>query len=54
MGDVLGIDLGVALSFASSLGYDAVTLAELLPHGEAGLVTAILKAKDQSGVDEGS
>ncbi len=38
---VLGLDLTTALNLGTALGYDRHALAELLPAGEAGLVTAL-------------
>ena len=38
---VLGLDLTAALSIGTALGYDRHALAELLPAGEAGLVSAL-------------
>lgn len=38
---VLGLELGIALSIGSALGYDTMALAELLPAAEAGLVAAL-------------
>jgi hypothetical protein len=38
---VLGLDLTAALSLGAALGHDMMALAELLPAGEAGLVTAL-------------
>ncbi|QLH40892.1 MAG: hypothetical protein HWD60_03100 [Defluviicoccus sp.] len=38
---VLGLDLSAALNLGTALGYDRQALAELLPAGEAGLVTAL-------------
>ncbi|QLH40866.1 MAG: hypothetical protein HWD60_01105 [Defluviicoccus sp.] len=38
---VIGLDLSPALSLATALGYDMASVAELLPAGEAGLVTAV-------------
>ncbi len=38
---VLGLDLTAALNIGTALGYDRHALAELLPAGEAGLVTAL-------------
>ena len=38
---VIGIDLAAALALATALGYDARAIAELLPAGEAGLITAL-------------
>ena len=40
-GAALGIDLGAAVVLGLALGYDAAALAELLPAGEAGMVSAI-------------
>ena len=41
MGGVIGLDLGAALACGQALGYEPSGLAELLPAGEAGLVTAL-------------
>jgi hypothetical protein len=38
---VIGIDLGAALKLGAALGHDAHLLAELLPAGEAGLVSGL-------------
>ncbi|MGZ8351470.1 MAG: DUF7697 family protein [Allosphingosinicella sp.] len=40
-GAVIGLDLGAALNMGVPSGYDAMALAELLPAGEAGMVSAI-------------
>jgi hypothetical protein len=40
-GAVIGLDLGAALNMGAAAGYDAMALAELLPAGEAGMVSAI-------------
>ncbi len=37
---VIGIDLAAAIAIASALGYDARSVAELLPAAESGLITA--------------
>jgi len=38
---VLGLELEIALSIGSALGYDTMALAELLPAAEAGLIAAL-------------
>ena len=40
-GAVLGLDLTAAFSLGAALAYDTQALAELLPAGETGLVTAL-------------
>ena len=40
-GAVIGIDFGAAFAVAAALGYDTIALAELLPAGEAGMISAI-------------
>ena len=38
---VIGLDLAAAIAVATALGYEARSVAELLPAAEAGLVTAL-------------
>jgi hypothetical protein len=38
---VIGLDLAAAIALAAALGYDARSVAELLPAAEAGLVAAL-------------
>ena len=38
---VIGLDLSAAIALATALGYDARSVAELLPAAEAGLITAL-------------
>ncbi len=38
---VIGFDLTAAIALATTLGYDARSVAELLPAAEAGLITAL-------------
>ena len=38
---VIGIDLAAAIALATALGYEASSVAELLPAAEAGLITAL-------------
>ncbi len=38
---VIGLDLAAAIALATALGYEARSVAELLPAGEAGLITAL-------------
>ncbi|MBK8211483.1 MAG: hypothetical protein IPK78_17575 [Rhodospirillales bacterium] len=38
---VIGLDLTAAMTLATALGYDARSVAELLPAAEAGLITAL-------------
>ena len=38
---VIGLDLAAAIALATALGYDPRSIAELLPAGEAGLITAL-------------
>jgi hypothetical protein len=40
-GAALGLDFGAAFAIGQALGYDLVSLAELLPAGEAGMIAAI-------------
>ncbi len=40
---VVGIDMNAALKIGTAFGYDQVSLAELLPACEAGIVAAINK-----------
>jgi hypothetical protein len=45
-GQVVGIDMDVALSLASAHGYDLVVLSELLPDAETGLTEALRQAAE--------
>jgi hypothetical protein len=47
---VIGIDMNVALSLASTRGYDLPVLSALLPAAEAGLVEALSTAGGQGDV----
>jgi hypothetical protein len=38
---VIGLDLAAAIPLATALGYEARSVAELLPAAEAGLITAL-------------
>lgn len=49
-GHVIGIDMNVALSLASTRGYDLPVLSALLPAAEAGLVEALSTAGGQGDV----
>ncbi len=48
-GQVIGIDLNVALQVAAARGYDVTVLSELLPAAEAGTIEAT--ASDLQGSD---
>jgi hypothetical protein len=50
---VIGIDFTAAIALATALGYEARSVAELLPAGEVGLITA-LNERLASQRDEGS
>jgi hypothetical protein len=48
-GQIIGIDLNVALRMAAARGYDIKTLSEVLPAGEAGMVEALTSDTQSSG-----
>ena len=48
-GQVIGIDLNVALSMAAARGYDIAVLSELFPAAEAGIVEALTSEAQGSG-----
>ena len=49
MGGVAGIDMGVTLKMAATLGYDARAAVELIPAAERGMVAAFNKRDGENG-----
>jgi hypothetical protein len=45
---VIGIDMGLALTLAGTLGYDAVGVADLLPEAEGGLLEGFARLRTES------
>jgi len=47
-GAVIGIDLGLALTLAETLGYDIAAVADLLPDAEAGLLEGLARLRGEN------
>lgn len=44
-GAVIGLDFGLALRLAETLGYDVPAIADLLPEAEAGLLEGLARLR---------